>query len=257
MYSSIPKFDLVALVLAGSSIVLYFLIVLGVFMTDDRSKLTISKSLINLELWALKHSSKIDAQSVTLAVQTFRNTILVAIFTGGSSFQFAITILSGMEKTDAIETKVGNVITAGLLMCSFLNWACVMRYSAHASFLVGVLHNDETDGNNNSSSSSSSNASSSAAARPMLASIPPSSIVDPSHQHDVGETTSDLRLEHCKGMLRRMSIHFNLGFRFIFFSIPFGFYNAGPVALLVSLGLVFGFIAVFDYPLKPVKRRIH
>lgn len=41
--------------------------------------------------WAKKHQTKEDPASATLAVQTIRNTILVAVFVGGNAVNIAIS----------------------------------------------------------------------------------------------------------------------------------------------------------------------
>ena len=51
------------------------------------NRIQLSTNLKNSILWIKKHQQKTDAPTVTLAVQTLRNTILVAVFIGGYALE--------------------------------------------------------------------------------------------------------------------------------------------------------------------------
>jgi hypothetical protein len=83
--------------------------------------------------WTTRHLSKADAPTVTLAVQTLRNSILVAVFVGGLSFQYALTSLAALRSGSASPAAAaGTIIVAALLFLSFLSFANAIRYASHA-----------------------------------------------------------------------------------------------------------------------------
>lgn len=47
-----------------------------------------------------------------------------------------------------------------------------------------------------------------------------------------------------------MSSSFSLGFRFLFVSIPFAFYAAGPIALIIASGVILVFLFDIDHVQK-------
>jgi len=49
-------------------------------------------------------------------------------------------------------------------------------------------------------------------------------------------------------MMQKTALHFSYGLRFIYLAIPFFFYVAGPIALVVATGLTLIFLFLFDLP---------
>ena len=88
-------------------------------------------------LWVRKHGEKDDASSVQLAIHTFRNTLLIAIFMGGLSLQSAISC--GYLYTTATLSfeRVRLMIISVTLLLSFLSWASVIRTCAHLGYMTG------------------------------------------------------------------------------------------------------------------------
>ena len=62
------------------------------------SSIQLRKNVANAFLWLKKHKIKDDAPNVTLAIQTLRNTILVAVFLGGGSFTAAYSLLDSVRR---------------------------------------------------------------------------------------------------------------------------------------------------------------
>jgi hypothetical protein len=131
--------------IAGSLFLLitYHIIMYSAVLTGRGKSTQLSQNIRNSMGWVLKHREKSDAPSVTLAIQTFRNTILVAVFVGGNAFTQAFNFADGYQ------SSVGNpieqaryIVLAALLFGSFLSWACVIRFVAHLGYLIGTLsHN--------------------------------------------------------------------------------------------------------------------
>jgi hypothetical protein len=140
------SFDLIALsivlcVLAGYNIVIVANASKGRFLSGgstSRSSVRLSINLRNAEQWIGKHKEKSDPASVTLAVQTLRNTILVAIFVGGYSFQYALSNThASLGETN--EKRMCSIITSSVLFASFLCWVSVIRLAAQLGYIIGTL----------------------------------------------------------------------------------------------------------------------
>ena len=54
-------------------------------------------------------------------------------------------------------------------------------------------------------------------------------------------------LDGLKSLSVRMLSSFSLGFRLLFVSIPFAFYAAGPIALIISSGIILIFLINIDH----------
>ena len=50
-----------------------------------------------------------------------------------------------------------------------------------------------------------------------------------------------------RSLMRALSLHFSLGFRCLYASVPFSFAAAGPVALVVSAGAMLLFLIYADF----------
>ena len=70
------------------------------------SSIQLKKNMSNAFLWLRKHKVKDDAPTVTLAIQTLRNTILVAIFLGGGSFTTAYQLLNSVRMDVCIQNTL-------------------------------------------------------------------------------------------------------------------------------------------------------
>jgi len=110
-------------------------------ITRGSASHTVLSTNIKIALsWIRKHKEKGDAPNVTLAIQTLRNTILIAIFAGG--FTLALGLSYSYAYTNIIGDEVlqlQHIIMCVCLLCSFLCWACVVRYSSHVGYYIGAL----------------------------------------------------------------------------------------------------------------------
>ena len=128
--------DFACLIASSGAIIIYHLQLYRSVLLYNDKKVQLNRNLQNIYTWLSKHREKKDAPNVTLAIQTLRNTILVAIFVGGASFQYAFLILSSYEYTTE-EREARVLIVSSLMFFSFLNWAMVIRYASHFGYMVG------------------------------------------------------------------------------------------------------------------------
>ena len=94
----------------------------------------------NAKKWVLKHKEKSDPASVTLAVQTLRNSILVSTFIGGGVFVNGIDIANSYPN-DIVSArmKARAIILSSCMIASFLCWVNVIRFSSHLGYLLGTV----------------------------------------------------------------------------------------------------------------------
>ena len=90
-------------------------------------------------LWLKKHSERTDSPNTTVAVQTVRNSIYVAMFIGGSTFVAASTLLNSFPHVHDPYQKIRIVVLSLILFLSFLSWASVLRCISHLGYMTGVL----------------------------------------------------------------------------------------------------------------------
>lgn len=183
---------------------------------------------------------------------------------GGSAFQYGFYFLN-TEPSD-IREGVRAVILSALLFSSFLCWAGTIRYANHLGFSVGTLdlkikevlqieklekerqdslrannligleEQQEISYNSHLSDVSRSNVDGKSS---YVSSVQQTAEV----QHRTISAIMDGMNELCVSM----STCFSLGFRFLFVSIPFAFYSAGPIALIVASAVMLIFLFEIDH----------
>jgi uncharacterized membrane protein len=199
-------------------------------------KVQLSKNVFHGIEWLTKHRGKPDPASVTLAVQTLRNTNFVAIFVGGYSLQSAVQTLNSFEKSASIPSKVRAIVLGITLICSFLAFASCIRSSSHLAYFVGALEYHDK-------------AAEEERAANMEGNVANGEISSEAHEKNAAriEDESEDVWEEIKSMMRLLLISFNLGFRFLFISIPYSFYAVGPIALIISTSVVLLFLMSLDH----------
>lgn len=116
-------FDVASVICCGGILLCYHLYTYAQVFLFDNHVIQLKKTFDVAPAWIDKHLEKEDPASVTLAVQTLRNTILISIFLGGNSFSYAFSILSQIKnETRTIDSAVSAIISS-VLFLSFLNWA--------------------------------------------------------------------------------------------------------------------------------------
>ena len=170
--------------------------------------------------WAAKHVAGRSAPDVTLAIQTLRNTVLVATFIGTLSFTVASATLAALPGAPDGPARVRGLLQAGLLTGAFLNFALVIRCAAHAGYAIGSATGAEAG-------ISGSSGGGGATAPALLLPPPVPAELD--------------------SLVHMQAVHFSLGFRCMYCAIPFSFAVAGPEALVVVTSFVICFLFYIDH----------
>lgn len=220
--------------------------------TSTRGTTQLGRNYYNMILWSDKHAEKPDAPSVTLAIQTLRNTILVGIFIGGASLQYAANACDFLVRpVGPISPQIfcRELILGGLLFISFLNWTQVIRFANHLGYWIGTLetHVQKKREEILAREAAGSDGNDDATAGEEAGAVTLSRDVSPTVEAD-SNVYNNVALKECKVIGRKMIQHFSYGLRFMYFSIPFYFYSAGPTALVVSCSFLVYFLFVFDLP---------
>ena len=197
---------------------------------------------MNGNLWLLKHRNAVDPASVTLAIQTLRNTILIAIFIGGFAFQYAWLSLSTLTTASTTVTSTITTLTVtsineatqarcyilgALMFSSFLCWANTIRMASHLGYVVGILPQQFKE----------------------VEEIKRQDLEMPGGAGSNHDRLLEIEatMEKNQQMLTNMLWNFSLGFRFIFTAIPFQFYVGGPVPLVVVTAVMIAFLNHVDH----------
>ena len=271
----LPIFD-IASIATSLFLLSAYLIAYQVAVYDSRiaASTQTGRNYRNMVLWAEKHNVHPDAPSVTLAVQTLRNTILVGVFIGGSSLTSAVSALDilAMQAPVPPQLLVRQIIVSGLLFLSFLNWTQVIRFANHIGFYVGTLDTHVAHANEmrtqkelrlraeqqQEETLSSSGGDGNAAACPeeFATGKPPTTTLmmqtEQQAEHNIYDTE---HLSDLKSMANKLTTHFSWGLRFLYITIPFWMYIAGPVALVVACGVTLSLLILFDFP--TITKRSH
>jgi hypothetical protein len=151
---------------------------------------------------------------------------------------------------------VRQLIIAGMLFISFLNWAQVIRYANHIGYYCGTLESHIADKRAKLLNEKlSTNAVVNPGGESEISSGGTKLIIEPPKltAEEVRMCQDTAAMEEVKIYAQKMAEHFSLGFRFIFFGIPFWLYAAGPVALVAGGGLTLVFLLMFDFPRNSIK----
>ena len=207
-------FDYAAIAVCASTLVAYNSAALFSSSTNLKAMLRID------DVWGSKHLKLGAAAEVTLAIQTLRNSVLVAVFIGTVAFNTMTSTLVLIAAAPAASPLwIMQLIVAVLAGCAFLSFAVCIRCAAHAGYLVG--------------GASFLNASSSAAGGFATGST---------------EALGPAASQHMLRIVRMQSFHFSLAFRCIYSAFPFLFgAAAGPVALVVAAAGITAFQAYLDF----------
>jgi hypothetical protein len=111
------------------------------FRTAPGTDIYLSTNIKCYKKWLIKHITITDAPTTTLAVQTLRNTILVAVFVGTQAFQFGYNTANGYSSLgdDQHREKMRTIILSILLFASFLCWVFVIRSAAHLGYMIAAI----------------------------------------------------------------------------------------------------------------------
>mmetsp|Transcript_6931 Transcript_6931/g.10287 ORF Transcript_6931/g.10287 Transcript_6931/m.10287 type:complete len:264 (+) Transcript_6931:34-825(+) len=232
------------------------------FYYSDSVQLT--TNMKNSIYWLRKHRQKGDAPTVTLAVQTLRNTILISIFIGGYALQTAIATINTDTSTADVYAKFRVIIIAAFSFSSFLSWASVIRIASNLGYLIGTLefesqssnkpsteivNEKKTDLEQNDAGQSEELSSTEVIVASDNTNTNSSQFLNIkriSIRKAVDMQPPDIPKESSR-LFQVMFVYINLGFRFIFVTIPFAFYAAGPTALVISTFVLLVFLYIYDW----------
>lgn len=273
----LPAFDCAAIGVSLCSLSVYLVLYQNrVFRKELAHSTQTGRNFANMFLWVQKHGEKPDAPTVTLAVQTLRNTILVAVFIGGSSLTAAVSALDILTRpvvTPQLLTR--QLLIASLLFLSFLNWTQVLRYAHHVGFFVGTLemhvsHARETQLREATTKAAKEDADADAtkvsppsgddsstvlnATRPSETALVVESVSRSGSGSGLGSVYDTEAAADLQDMAFKMTNHFSWGFRFMYFTIPYWMYAGGPIALVASSGITLALLVYFDFPLMPKRK---
>ena len=230
-------------------------------------------NMVNAEMWIKKHREASDPTTTVLAVQTLRNTLMAAIFIGGNSIVIAYDLANDYPDLMSQRLKVRSLIIMGLMFSSFLCWANVIRLASVLGYMIGTMQYSEklraealalernnsplsdsdelslasgasVDGTNNNSNNTPSD--SSKQKRKNLRKKKKAAKMEVKNHVFTAESIPDI-FEEGSSIVRMITVFFSFGFRLMFVSIPFAFYTAGPIALLIVAGSLFVFFPFYDF----------
>lgn len=133
--------DIAAISYAIGGLGLYHLhLYSNVFYYPSAEHTQVGRMLSSANYWTKKHQVKEDPASVTLAIQTLRNTILVAVFVGGNAVNVAISYSNSFHDLTDHNDQIRSIILSILCFCSFLSWVMVIRLASQLGYFVGTLN---------------------------------------------------------------------------------------------------------------------
>ena len=112
--------DVAAVTFSLATMGLYHIHLYSSVILGRNSKAQLAKMIQNSYWWAKKHQEKDDAPTVTLAVQTLRNTILVAVFVGGNAITTGLSYANSYDGSSELNLQIRSIVLSTLCICSFL-----------------------------------------------------------------------------------------------------------------------------------------
>jgi hypothetical protein len=222
-------------------------------------QVTLGANLAYAAAWLERHLKKEDPPSVTLAIQTIRNTIIVAVFVGGYAINFAFYYMNSIYLYSDLPYQMRSIILAIFLFLSFLAWASVIRLASHLGYIIGAKAMKPavpdstaatsavvtTTTSNNSNINNSEAAPNSSSLEAGIGKITDTSSNSNSNSNsDI--STDNQKMSRGEYITKKMILSFSLGFRFMFISIPFVFYSSGCIALLIATVVIMAFLISMD-----------
>lgn len=198
-------------------------------------------------LWIDRYFKSNNCDEIGDAIHAIRNVLLVAIFLGGYALQSTYSMIFSMPiyasfipfqtNTYSISMGIGNVILVTCLVSSFVCWIQVLRNCLHLGFILdgwnGTIIPFEMDNNNNNILNSSEDM--------IINTSEP--IID---EKELQERKEYYKL-YANFIARNIIVYISFAFRFLYLSIPFAFFNLGPLALIISSIIIIILEIIWDY----------
>lgn len=234
----------------------------------------------NADMWIMKHKEMSESPTILLAIQTLRNTMMAAVFIGGNAINFAYDLGNNYSDLKDKPLRVRSLVIMTLMFASFLCWANVIRLCSVLGYLIGTMqyseklrmqalererqlaeskgastetspppspldetqHGTELDGFTDTSS-----ASNTATKRKNKSTGHEYKHVFSIDKEQCSPEDIPNIFEEGSKMMKLVTVYFSFGFRLMFVSIPFAFYSAGPIALVISSVCMFLFLHSYDH----------
>ena len=220
--------------------------------------------MVNSEMWIRKHQEASDSPTTVLAIQTLRNTLTVGVFAGGNAIKIATDFAKDYNDLEGQRWQVRSTILMAVLFGSFICWANVIRIGSTLGYLIGTMQYSEKlridalikerhlsivsdlDSETGSVVSASGDNQKSTTIKRKSKKRKAPTVERIASGELTAEEIPDVFKEASK-MVQSMTIFFSLGFRLMFISIPFAFYAAGPLALVISASCLMIFLPFYDH----------
>jgi hypothetical protein len=206
--------------------------------------------------WARRHLDEAGAAETTLAIQTLRNTVLVATFVGTLVFGQAVLALNTVGLGTPPQEKARVVLQAALQVAAFLSFASVIRTAQHIGYLLGGVHElQKSVGAARKAAAAPADAAAAGAAAPppcaaTAAAATAAAAAEGQTNADDEESAAEVE-DGVLNLVRTQAWAFSLGFRFLYCSLPFAFGVAGAAILIVAAVLILGFLVYIDHAHEP------
>lgn len=227
----------------------------------------LSMNLKNANHWVFKRRDVTDAPTTTLAIQTIRNTIIVAVFVGGSALSAALSYADDYPNhaNDPIQ-QARIIILTSLFMLSFLSWATVIRFASHLGYLVDTLGRAPKAVLPPFPQSSTLSSPVEMKVPDTVAGTVDGKQADGAEKLGVSDENKPAAIDHaataeaivvndptdnavkqCIRIVAFLLFSFSFGFRFLFIALPFAFLSMGSLGLIISTFVILCFLWFYDY----------
>lgn len=134
-------YEIVVLSVSLSIFAAYHTILYPLVLCERPTGIQLTLNIQVAKHWLDQQRSKEDPNSAMLAIHTLRNTIIVAVFVGGSTFSVGASFLDDISNGNFISEfqRSRAIILSTLLLGSFLMWVCVIRYSSYMGYTLSTL----------------------------------------------------------------------------------------------------------------------
>jgi len=251
MYPS-ESFDIAALAISVILLASYHIIHITEVYLEQNEVFNLSINSKITDLWVDKYFNSRNPEGMMEVIHALRNTVLIAIFLGGYTLESSYSLMSPpnmgflpssggsshrrMAASMAIDSPsdIGNIVLIICLFSSFICWLQVLRNCIHLGFVI-----DGWDG-------------------PVIpyehvsSGLPTLPSMQIRATCPVTFSLSERKAKFCvyaKFLARNSIVYFSFAFRFLFVSIPFGYYSIGSAALLASTCVVLALEVLWDYQL--------
>ena len=210
--------------------------------------------------WARRHLDEAGAAETTLAVQTLRNTVLVATFVGTLVFGQAVLALNTVVLGTPPQEKARVVLQAAQQVAAVLSFASVIRTAQHIGYLLGGVHELQKRVGARKAAAAPASAAAPVAAPPPFAAAAAAAAAPAAAaataaaadaETDADEESAADFEDGVLNLVRTQAWAFSLGFRFLYCSLPFAFGVAGAAVLLVAAVIILGFLVYIDHAHEP------